>query len=1552
MKRLYVLFLQTLILSCALPDATQLASAAPDTWTGASGIDANWGTSGNWDPSGNAPPLAGDSLSFGAVGTSGPILNNTVTPGTAFSGLTFSSGGSAFTLNGFGILLSGSTSNTIGIANSSSVAQVIGSMPLTLDRGTYTFSSSAPGTVALNGGLTLNAGGVALFDANVTSSAPSPLVNDGSGLIAGLGGAGLMYSGSGSAFTGLATMSGSAIVAYSGWPSVVPAAPGPIGATTPGAAVNIELTATAAGNYTLANGAGITYANTIFLSAATAPASPYIVLGSTAGAQTLDLGAVSGIGGIYLLAGNTAQAVTIGSGASTILTAGPGSGTPGTIVFGINGTTAGNQALNNSTIKDNLSGGGGAVTVVKTGPGSMYSGATLTNTYSGGTYVNQGQFQANHYSSFGTGPIYVANNASIYFAGTGGTVVNIIYLSPGVGSATAAAVPNGGALIGSAIETFSGTIHLLGNPVTSPPGNRISEPTSGHTATFTGQITGTGTLDIYDHTSYGNVILANTTLNANNWAGGLIIETSGGSGIAFKLGANNQIPYGAGTGDMTIISSGVYTRFDLNGFSATINALNSPNANVAYQQVGNYSSPTVNSTLTMGASGSSGTFNGITSDGAGKTLTLIKTGIGTQTFTNGTTAFGYLGNTTVSQGTFALAGAGQIPNSPVITVAAGATLDGSLLSAGGLTIGVAQTLNCVGTVIGNTTINGTVKALDAIGTLTETGNMTFNGGGTNVWYINDATAPSGAGADPGWSLLNASGTLDLSSLNSGSQFTININSLTSPGDASGNALHFDHTVAKSWVIATAAGGITGYTDPTQFHVVHSAFLNYSGGAWDVTVSGNNLMLNYNPFNPIVSLLPATLTVNQTHSAVFTATANSLGTGTTFTWTQGATTLSPPSGTSAGGGTYTIVTSGLISTLTIANVDGAAPWPSTTDTSTISATVNDTFSASPQVGTLSAALTVIDTPYNPNVTPSFGTPPVSAGAADILCASASGTSPFTYQWYLNGNLINGATAPCYQVNVSPATVGSYTVVISNPAGSVTSSATVITGPVTEVPNQSVYEPFNYAIQPTTQSSANPWTAFGVTNIYNQATGVGLMWVNTGTLGQEWTLAQDMRIEPGYDNATVTPNGDAYPWPGLAGNDPQEVACNSANTGVGLPLGTGGSISSGTVYFSMVCNVDQGSTITQIGNDFFCGFGTGTPGSPAYNAGIYIQAPGDDTYIPGVFKASGGKTALDATPGTGNGAWSGIHLHRGQIIFVVCRLTINPGAANDTCDLWIDPSPFTFYASEANLPTPDVAGVGGSAADVGNVDFFWIKNTVAPASRRFTDLRIGTTWASVTPPAPPTLSLANQLLPSPTPTTVVFASQNPGNPVDPGVGPYQWYLNGGVTPLSDGPSGNGPSSYSGSGTSTLTIANATAADLGTYTVTGSNADPLNSYSDPFSSPPVSGDRVFNPTGTNFVSSVSALLTTTRPALSILSSPPNIIVSWPTNWAVALQATSSLAQPITWAPVIGGESSFLYWPPGSGVLAWAPVSPLTISGEDYTVTIAAGSSNARFFRLAPSP
>src|ERR1700722_3324185 len=286
--------------------AACVASAATDTWSSSPG-SANWNAA-NWT-GGNNPPVAGDTLAFASSST--PTLNNNFTAGTAFNGIYFT-GVNAFILNGSGVLLSGGVSNNVGVLNTSGQAQTFGTLPLSLDWGYYTFTTTSGGSVALNSGLTPNTGGVAYFDANNTSSS---LVNDGSGLISGLGGAGLTYSGTGSNFTGLATMSGTAVGPYSSWPSVVPSA-GAIGATTPGAAVNIELTATAAGSYTFANGTGITYANTIFLANASTAA---LAVGSTAGAQTLDLGAVSGIGGVYVPAGTTANALTLGSGAQTIL---------------------------------------------------------------------------------------------------------------------------------------------------------------------------------------------------------------------------------------------------------------------------------------------------------------------------------------------------------------------------------------------------------------------------------------------------------------------------------------------------------------------------------------------------------------------------------------------------------------------------------------------------------------------------------------------------------------------------------------------------------------------------------------------------------------------------------------------------------------------------------------------------------------------------------------------------------------------------------------------------------------------------------------------------------------------------------------------------------------------------------------------------------------------------------------------------------------------------------------------------------------------------------
>ena len=66
--------------------------------------------------------------------------------------------------------------------------------------------------------------------------------------------------------------------------------------------------------------------------------------------------------------------------------------------------------------------------------------------------------------------------------------------------------------------------------------------------------------------------------------------------------------------------------------------------------------------------------------------------------------------------------------------------------------------------------------------------------------------------------------------------------------------------------------------------------------------------------------------------------------------------------------------------------------------------------------------------------------INQGSSGSLSISATGTTPLSYQWYFNGKAIIGATSSSY--NITSATnvnVGSYQVVVSNPAGSIISQA---------------------------------------------------------------------------------------------------------------------------------------------------------------------------------------------------------------------------------------------------------------------------------------------------------------------------------------------------------------------------------------------------------------------------------------------------------------------------------------------------------------------------------
>jgi len=81
---------------------------------------------------------------------------------------------------------------------------------------------------------------------------------------------------------------------------------------------------------------------------------------------------------------------------------------------------------------------------------------------------------------------------------------------------------------------------------------------------------------------------------------------------------------------------------------------------------------------------------------------------------------------------------------------------------------------------------------------------------------------------------------------------------------------------------------------------------------------------------------------------------------------------------------------------------------------------------------------------PAVTAQPRTQTIATGASVTLFVTATGDAPLSYQWKLNGADIPGATAAALTVNnAEAANAGAYTVVVTNPAGSITSEPAILT-----------------------------------------------------------------------------------------------------------------------------------------------------------------------------------------------------------------------------------------------------------------------------------------------------------------------------------------------------------------------------------------------------------------------------------------------------------------------------------------------------------------------------
>jgi hypothetical protein len=407
-----------------------------------------------------------------------------------------------------------------------------------------------------------------------------------------------------------------------------------------------------------------------------------------------------------------------------------------------------------------------------------------------------------------------------------------------------------------------------------------------------------------------------------------------------------------------------------------------------------------------------------------------------------------------------------------------------------------------------------------------------------------------------------------------------------------------------------------------------------------------------------------------------------------------------------------------------------------------------------------------------------------GSNVTFSATVSGSAPLFYVWKHDGNALNNdghfnnVDTPALSITpISTDDARRYTLTVSNSYGSTSVDGYLfvrIADPETSnIPGLILYEKFNYPVQPYPGFPApagwiNNWEY--IISTYNQVSGRAAYWVREGNAYST--------IETGFLRDPSQSTSGQYPWPGVDCSSQNQWYWSSAPNNNHLKFG-GVNQTNGAAYFSCILHVTQGSALNSGQADVIAGFTSGDSVNGGANVDTWnytlatIVDNGGDGYCLGVFKGVVPPIATTAA----NGQWAASkHLARGGIHFVVGCYKFNSGGTttnDDLVSLWIDPPTSSFGTAETNLPSPDAGGMITNWGVNAAVTEFGLRGNFAPASKRMTDLRIGTTWASVTGPYYPKLKIAS----TPPDMTLTWPAKDSGYVVQesPTLIPSAWVTN---------------------------------------------------------------------------------------------------------------------------------------------------------------------------------
>jgi hypothetical protein len=155
-------------------------------------------------------------------------------------------------------------------------------------------------------------------------------------------------------------------------------------------------------------------------------------------------------------------------------------------------------------------------------------------------------------------------------------------------------------------------------------------------------------------------------------------------------------------------------------------------------------------------------------------------------------------------------------------------------------------------------------------------------------------------------------------------------------------------------------------------------------------------------------------------------------------------------------------------------------------------------------------------------------------------------------------------------------------------------------------------------------------------------------------------------------------------------------------------------SGIVYSSFLLNISSLGSLNTTGG-YAIGF---ADGSTNFGSTVWLRLSGSNFNI-----------GLNTRTTAANTQWLPNLLNVNQTYLVVISYEFISSTGNDIVKLWLNPT-----SLGSNEPTPDVSSINSGGTDLNNVQRFFLRQdavSATPAVMLVDELRVGNTWAAVTP-----------------------------------------------------------------------------------------------------------------------------------------------------------------------------------------------------------------------------